>query len=185
MQDEDLLRLLQKQPEKGLKHLMDEYTGLVWSIARAKLSQVCSDEDIEELASDIFLLMYYQSGKIDLQKGSVKAYLAVITARKAVNLYRKKMAGAGPTFFLNEDITALDKDLPEEQVQRTQARQAVVDAIKELAYPDREIIIRRVYFSQSAKAIAQEMNLTSTAVDKRISRCYERLRGDLGGIVNE
>ena len=48
MNEDMLLSLLKKKPEKGLQAAIDKYSGLVYHIAYGKLKNVCVKEDIEE-----------------------------------------------------------------------------------------------------------------------------------------
>lgn len=175
MQDKMLLDLLLSKPHKGIERIMKEYTGFVYAIAKTRLIGVCTLEDIEELASDVFFYIYEQREKIDLEKGSLKTWLAVITTRRSVDLYRKKTAQGG-SLPLYEDAVAT-----EDFIEKQEDRAAVVAAIKELGEPDTEILLRKLYFGQTAREIAKIKDMSQSAVEKRISRSYVKLRELLGG----
>lgn len=87
--DKELIALLKKNPEKGLDKLINSYSGFVYTIVLSKLAN-SSKQDIEECVSDIIFELYKNRNCIDLQKGSIKAYLAVIAKRKAIDNYRKR-----------------------------------------------------------------------------------------------
>lgn len=175
MQDKMLLELLQSKPHKGIERIMKEYMGFVYAIAKTRLIGVCTLEDVEELATDVFFYLYEQRENIDLGRGSLKAWLAVITTRRAVDLYRSRIA-KGTDLPLNEATLASD-DLLEKQEDRA----VVIDAIKKLGDPDTDILLRKLYFGQTAKEIAKIKNMSQSAVEKRISRSYVKLREILGG----
>lgn len=105
MDDRELLQILQKNPENGMRLVMKEYTGLCYYIAKQKLADF-SAEEIEECVSDVFLAFYHQYTAIDLERGSIKGFLAVLSRRKAVDRWRK-LAGK-ETLPLQEEITAAD-----------------------------------------------------------------------------
>ncbi len=177
MQDKMLLDLLLSKPHKGIERIMKEYTGFVYAIAKTRLIGVCTIEDIEELASDVFFYIYEQREKIDLEKGSLKSWLAVITTRRSVDLYRKKTARGNSLPLCDDALSTEDFIVQQED------RAAVVAAIKELGEPDTEILIRKLYFGQTAREIAKIKDMSQSAVEKRISRSYIKLRELLGGEV--
>jgi RNA polymerase sigma-70 factor (ECF subfamily) len=49
-------------------------------------------------------------------------------------------------------------------------------AIKALGEPDTQIFLRRYFFGQRNKDIAKDLGMNATAVNKRISRGFVRLR---------
>lgn len=51
MFDRALLRLIRADAQKGMSALMEQYTGLVYTIVKNRISTVCSLEDIEETVS--------------------------------------------------------------------------------------------------------------------------------------
>ncbi len=175
MQDKMLLDLLLSKPHKGIERIMKEYTGFVYAIAKTRLIGVCTLEDVEELASDVFFYLYEQRENINLEKGSLKTWLAVITTRRAVDLYRKKTA-QGKELPLYEETLSSD-----DFIEKQEDRAAVVAAIKELGEPDTEILLRKLYFGQTAREIAKIKDMSTSAVEKRISRSYVKLRELLGG----
>ena len=88
MDDRELLQILQKNPENGMRLVMKEYTGLCYYIVKQKLADF-SAEEIEECVSDVFLAFYHQYTAIDLERGSIKGFLSVLSRRKAVDRWRK------------------------------------------------------------------------------------------------
>ena len=88
MTDAELLTLLLENPEQGCKYLLEHYTGLVLAVIRRKLGGVCTDEDMEELASDILFSFWQMRDRIDLEKGTLRGLLVTIAGRRCVDWYR-------------------------------------------------------------------------------------------------
>ncbi len=181
--DKDLLALLQNNPERGLDKLIQCYSGLVYTIVYSKLSS-SSTEDIEECVSDIIFDFYKNRDHIDLQKGSIKAYLSVIAKRKAIDHFRKKNSNVQNISIDDEkqgEITS-NTNIEAEIINR-EARNILIQEINALGQPDREIFIRKYYWGQSTKAIAKSLHLKENTVDKRVSRGLIKLRQSLGGVL--
>lgn len=184
MQDIELLNELKSDPNQGLNHLIDQYGGLVYSIIYGKLSSVGTEEDVKECASDVFMEFYQQQEKLDLTKGSIKAYLAVLSKNKGIDLYRKLARNA----VRNSDVTEEWEHFEdvtinlEQDVIRKEQKRILLQAISSLGIPDQEIFIRKYYFGQKTKEIAEILNLRENTVDKKISRGLKKLRIMLGGV---
>ena len=59
MEDSRLLRLLHKDPSKGMERLMDQYAGLVYAVVKARLTQsFYISSDIEDCVADVFSEFY-------------------------------------------------------------------------------------------------------------------------------
>ena len=150
MDDRELLQVLQKNPENGMRLVMKEYTGLCYYIVKQKLADF-SAEEIEECVSDVFLAFYHQYTAIDLERGSIKGFLAVLSRRKAVDRWRK-LAGK-ETLPLQEEITAADT------LEQQEDRQILLDAVRALG-PGRQNIASEILLRVSVKNDCRSLWLT-------------------------
>lgn len=181
--DMELLELLFSKPEVGLKMMMDSYMGLIYTIIFNKLSGMYSKEDIEECVSDVFFEVFHYKSRINLQKGSIKSFLAIIAKRKAIDLYRKnKNNNHIPIDDVPEDLYTIVDDVAD-SILLKESNSVLIDAIKSLGEPDSEIIIRKYYLRQSSKDISKNIGLKINTIDKKVSRCMEKLKKLLGGIM--
>ena len=87
MREDAILHKMQTGDPSGLESLMDIYipyvSTVVWNILRGAMSQ----EDGEEVVSDVFLAAWQQSS--ELKPGFVKGWLAAVARNKAKNKLRK------------------------------------------------------------------------------------------------
>jgi RNA polymerase sigma-70 factor (ECF subfamily) len=178
--DESLLKELSLDPEKGLTRLMDTYMGLVYSIVKNKLGLIFGKEDIEECVSTVFFEFFKQRDSIDLSKGSIKSFLAVIAKRRAVDLYREKCKAVNKTEYIDGNTFECVKELCMMDIE---TKHVLIEGIKDLGSPDSEIFIRKYYFGQSTKMIADLLGIKVNTIDKKISRGLVKLREALGGVL--
>jgi len=190
--DELIVDILKKNPQKGLKLIIDQYTGLIYTICHNKLKGVMSHEDIEECVSDVSVDIYKQRDIIDLAKGSLRSYLCVIAKRKAINLYNsmslKKNIAAKNAIPLEDDLLnkVQDENLtPEEIYIEYENRIEVAKAIRDLGEPDCEILVRKYFLMESSKKIAECFGMSANAVDIRVHRALKKLKTMLGGNESE
>lgn len=183
MFDTALLKMIKKNSNTGLSHLIDQYTPLVYTVVKSKISSVCSEEDIEEIVSDVFIAFYNQIDHVNLSKGSLAAYLTVIAKRKAVDRFRKAS--------VHRDVKLLDDedefiDLPDDfnlddEIQQKEIRKKLISVINSLGEPDSTIIIHRFYLGESSKDIAAVTGLSNDNVRKRLSRALRKIEKELKG----
>ncbi|NLD46647.1 MAG: sigma-70 family RNA polymerase sigma factor [Clostridiaceae bacterium] len=178
--DENLLNELKKDPEKGLISLMNTYMGLVYVIVKDKLGLQFSREDIEECVSTVFYEFYKQRDSIDLGKGSIKSFLAVIAKRRAVDLFR---ANNRTSIRLDNADENSFECCGEQNIADAETKHVLIQGIKDLGIPDSEIFIRKYYLGQSTKMISQVLGLKVNTIDKKISRGLVKLREALGGVL--
>jgi RNA polymerase sigma factor, sigma-70 family len=185
--DFDLLIELDTNPNRAMDYVLNQYTGLVYSIIHLKISSVGTEEDIKECVSDVFMEFYQKATKIDLEKGSIKGYLAILAKHKGIDLYRRLVSAICHNCDMDEscDQLADNKFDPEENVIKKEQRKLLLQAIQTLGEPDREIFIRKYYLGQKTKEIADILFLRDNTVDKKISRGLKKLRVMLGGVVHE
>ncbi len=184
--DSELFQLFRTKPEKALDRIMNLYIGLVYSIVSNKLSAICSKEDIEECVSDIFYEVYKHREAIDLEKGTIKAFIAVIAKRKAISTYRTLKNKNSKTVSLDDtiyEVSISDNTSVEQAITEKEGKDKIIKGIKSLGEPDSEIFIRKYYFGQSTKLIANDLGIKENTIDKKVSRGHIKLRELLGGIL--
>ena len=161
---------------------MDRWAGFVHAIVVDKLSGIGNGQDIEECVSDVFHKIYLTRHRIDLGKGSLKSYLAVLAKRTAIDAYRKKRGKAHDVPFDELTEGPIDSNADVEQtVIEHEAKSLLLQAIKTLGEPDSEIIIRKYYFGQNSKSIALALGLKENTVNRKVSRALTKLEQSLGG----
>ncbi|MFD0716006.1 sigma-70 family RNA polymerase sigma factor [Paenibacillus sp. GCM10027626] len=185
--DDIILKRLNDSPEKGLQLLMDAYMGLVYTIVSGKLRDSCSKEDIEECVSEVFFELFRSRAKIDPQQSSLKTFVALVATRKAINRYNKsnryyKRIATLPEEELFGLADAESTEASNDYVDK-ETREAMIEGIKALGEPDSEIMIRKYYFGQNTKEVAEALQLKPATVDKKVSRGLAKLRSMMKGLL--
>lgn len=180
MGDQELLDLLRRAPEQGMKALMERYGGLVYAVSKGRLPQdVFCAADVEGCAADAFSEFYLGLDRYSPEKGSIRAWLCVIARRNALDLVRRRYRER-KVLRLDEELdaagpeTVLESDLEERELRRV-----VLEAVGELGEPDREIILRKFYLGEPSKEIAGRLEMTAGNVDTRAHRAVGKLREKL------
>ena len=126
-----------------------------------------SREDTEEIVSDVFLSLWKNADGIDLQRGTLRGYLA----GAAHNQICKRLRSRKPEFSLEE----LGTDMLE-AVQASPSDSLLWDAVAELGEEDAEIFVRFYRYGESLKEIAHAMDFKLSTIKTRLSRGKKKLK---------
>ncbi len=174
MNETKILQKLRAGDPAGLEALMDRYipyvSAVVWNILRGHMSQ----EDGEEVVSDVFLAAWRQAEQ--LEPGRVKSWLGAV----ARNTSKNKLRQMGKTLPLEED----GLELPAGgdcygALERDEEQQLVRKALESLSPQDREIFFRHYYYAQTVEEISLAMGMNGSTVKTRLRRGREKLKGSL------
>ncbi len=172
MTDKDISLLLTSDADKGLAAAVAQYGGYVYKIVLTRLCDICTKQDIDEAVSDIFFKLF-SAAKSGKEFTSVGGYLSVTAQRHCIDLFRKH-TGKMQTVPLDEA-----EELSTEDDVFADTSAELMAAIKSLGEPDTQIFLRRYFFGQRNKDIAQELGMTASSVNKRISRGLIKLKSIL------
>ena len=179
MEDRELLEQLRKDPERGMTALIDTYGGLIYAVVRGKLrASAFGQEDVETCVADTFSEFFCDLERYSPDQGSIKSWLCVIARHNAMDRLRQYYR-EGQTVSLDDgsaapvaDDFSLEGDLEDREL---------VEAVKALGQPDREILVRKYWLGQSSKEIAKALHMTVSNVDTRTHRAIGKLRERFGG----
>lgn len=181
--DKKLLELIKKHPNRGMNLLMNEYGGLVFYVVQKRLQN--NMNDIEECVSDVFIDFYSNINAVDLNKGSIKAFLVTIATRRAIDTYRRnsvhqEVYSLDDEHSFTEYMLPKENNNPEELTIQKNNEDRLLQAVEGLGEPDSQILYRRYFMQQSVKEIAETLGMKSNSVSKRITRALSTLEERLG-----
>lgn len=186
MDEQKLLRLLRKDPNRGMEKLIEAYAGLVYAvIARVIGNPRDFTSEIEGCAADVFSEFYMNLEQYDPTQSSIKTWLCVIARNNAVDLLRKADKNRRCVSLDDGDMCipiGADKT-PEEALLEEELRRRVLMAVNDLGEPDRTIILRKFFYRQPSRQIAQDLGMTVSNVDTRTHRAIGKLKNMIGGAV--
>lgn len=183
MEDEALLEQLRNDPEEGMTALIDTYGGLICAVVKGKLrAPAFGPTDVEHCVADTFSEFYCDLGRYSPDQGSIRSWLCVIARHNAVDMLRRHYR-QGQTVSLDDEAVApiADDFSLEGDLEDRMFRAELVEAVKALGQPDREILLRKYWLGQSSKEIARTMDMTVSNVDTRAHRAIRKLRERFGG----
>lgn len=174
MKKEKLIKQYIEKDSLNIEKVMEDYTNYLYIIVKNKNFKL-TEEDIEEIVSDVFLAVWKNQKKLDMQKG-MSSYLAAI----ANHLYNKKLRNSKNVM----DIESYENQLQdtkniEQQIEDRQKNHMILQEIDTMKQEDQDIFLYYYYYAKSIKEIAKQLNITEGKVKSRLFRIRKKLKNKL------
>ena len=177
MDERILMEKIAGGDEAALHALLRQYGPLIRYVLRPILTD---ERDREECYADISLKIWQTAGSYDGEKGTLKAWLTVLSRNAALNRARRAQTEAP----LEEDVPHTGGSA-EEELLRRERRSRLRAVIAALPVQERDLFYRKYYYCQSTAQMAAELGLTERAVEGRLYRLRQGLRQKLGGELDD
>ena len=155
-----------------IDQIIDDYYGYIYVIVKNSVSIAITDEDIEEIISDVFVAIWKNSKSL-LPTISIKSYLAGIAKNVIRNKYRKTELNYSISDYENNLIDNFNIDKITEE---NEQEKIIQETLKELKSDEYEIFILFYYESRSVKEIAKILSISESNVKVRLSRARAMLK---------
>ena len=172
MDDRELLVGIRQKDEKYFEMLMEKYMRYIAAVIVKVAGQRLNKYDIEDICSDTLIKLWINSEKIDLKGDNLRGYLAISARNNTLNAIRSNKKRLGDEL----DENSLADDSAEAIFFNMQDNQKINELITTLPELDREIMIRRYFYLERVKDIAQKVGINEKAVSARIGRAKEKLK---------
>ena len=130
--DATLVSAIRARDEQAMAQLYDRYSPLVYSIALRVVGETGAAEDILQ---EIFMRLWRNPASFDSSRGSLPAWLAVITRNRAIDFLRKRHSKTDL-----EDVKAsVEPDLASD-VERSRVLEKIRGALRSMSQPQRSAL---------------------------------------------
>lgn len=161
--------------ELDIETIMKEFTNYILKIIRTS-NYNFSEEDIEEIASDVFLVVWNNKNKLDINK-MLAPYIAGITK----NIMLKKQRNNKNTIANIEvfENTVYDNNILDFQYENIEKNNIIKNELEKMKSEDRKIFTYYYYNSKGMKEIAILLNINERKVKSRLFRIRRKLKLEL------
>lgn len=159
-----LLAQIKKGEERAIDRAVGLYTPYLSTVLYNMASNL-SKEDAEEIVSDVFVALWKNAEYIDLNKGTVRSYLAAAARNFALKRLKKK-----------KDSVSLDEAEISDKAGDSFSAVTVWDAVMSLGEPDSEIFIRFYKYGERIRDISKATGINISTVKTRLSRGKAKLK---------
>ena len=151
----------------------------LWALLYA---QCCDSERAYDAVQESFVRLQRQNGT-PIQ--NVRGWLLEVGRNWLLDTSRRRDAATGISERLDRQAGSWLE--PHDVMEKEELRDGIRNALRELRIEDREVLVLRYALGWSARQMATALDLTSTAVDMRLSRARIRLGAILekAGISHE
>lgn len=176
MKEREIIELIAKGDELGLKELQINYSPLI----RYIISPILKDtREQEECLSEVIMKIWDKIHLYNPEKGSWNAWVTSIARNTSLNHLRKTKTEISFE-DLSSDIPS-SEPTPEEILIKREREQLLKTTLGKLSKNDRAIFYRKYYYLQPTSQIASELSMTERAVEGKLYRIKQKLRTLLGG----
>lgn len=176
--DAVLLARMQAGDEFALAAVYDQHADLVHGVAR----RVTRDDQLaRDITQDVFAYLWETPGRVDLGRGSLRSYLAVLAHRRAVDEVRRserrnRIEGSVDVLLIT--------DGPEPVVVEAAAadwrKRRLADGLAALPPEQRRALELAYYDGLTYKQVASVLNIPEGTAKSRLRLAMSRLRSVLG-----
>lgn len=176
---QQLLRLMKKDPERGIALILEQYGNLMNAIS---LNILKNPQDAEDCISET-LLRFWKNYKFVKSEDKLKSYLCAAVRNTAIDMLRSRQKRMEQSL---EDELRETLFVPDSAADKLES-EIIRKMILSLGEPDATILLRRYWYCESVDEIASEVHLSKSAVQNRLFRSRGKLKEKLiqGGIVYE
>jgi RNA polymerase sigma-70 factor (ECF subfamily) len=181
MTDKQLITLISRDADSGLRVAIDVYGDNVYAVCRSVLSGYGSGA-VEEAWSDTFFRLWKYAGKFDSNRGaSLKTYICTIARNAALRRRGKEKASFTDASFEEfEADSIIDAGIDiENDFVRKQIENGICDAVQQMEEPEKSVFILRYYYFKKVKEVAEATGLTVRQVENLLSRRKQGLKAML------
>lgn len=163
-----------KNDELDLEKVINDYSTYIETIINNMSNDRLTDEDKEEISSEIIFIIWKNQNKLDINK-QFSSYIAGVT-RNVVKEYLKRLK-------INYDISDYENSLykfdniellnDNEEITKIEL---ILNKMKEI---DKKIFLEFYYSSKSIKDIAKENQITEFNVKQRLYRIRNKIKKEV------
>lgn len=180
IEDKLLIWRFKSGDRAALARIYEKYKTDLLRIATGLLNETSIAEDI---VHDVFVSLAQSSDKLKLS-GNLKSYLVTCVVNRVRN--SKRAAQRQQAVSLDEIESAIpDSDKPERWIIRGEELDKLNNAMAQLPYNQREVVILHVQGGMKFKAIAESQNVSINTVQSRYRYGLDKLRSLLNSEVTK
>lgn len=155
--------------------IIDDFYGYVYIIVKNGISISITDEDVEEIISDVFVAIWKNSTKL-LKTTKIKPYLTGI----AKNVIRNKYRNTELNFSISDyEENIIDTCNIEEVAEEKEQDRIIQNTLQQLKDKEYKIFIMFYYESKTIKEIAKVLNLSNSNVKIILHRVRKMIKRNL------
>lgn len=174
MKNENTIYMYIKDNVLDIDKIIDDFSGYLYTIIQNAGNFI--KEDIEEIISDTYLILWNNQYKLDLDK-KLSSYLVGIVKNLIKQKY-KIFNNSYDNIESYEDILITNEGL-DVVIENNEVNRKIIELLNEIKEDDKEIFYEYYFYSRKIKEIAIENNISESKVKIILHRTRNKLRKEL------
>lgn len=173
-----LLARIEAGDDRALAEVYDDHGGMVFGIAR----RVTRDEQLaRDVSQEVFTCLWELPERVDLTKGSLRAFLAMLAHRRAVDEVRRseRRTKAQASVILRDQIGGPEQDVVEAAAATWRATR-LREVIKVLSDEQRTALQLAYFDGLTYRQVAEVLGIPEGTAKSRLRVGLSKLRAQLG-----
>ena len=165
-----------------LEKIVDEYSGYIYTIIQNMSANIFNQEDIEEIISDTFFILWKNQNKIDKEK-SLSSYIAGI----ARNLVKERLRKTNKNIINDLECDFFDIQMIDLEYENREKIEIIKNTMGKMKEQDKDIFNLYYYGNRKINEISKILKITELNVKSRLHRIRKKLKNELlkGGYSDE
>lgn len=157
-----------------MEQIMENYSNYISTIIRNSYIEL-SSEDIEEVLFDVFLTLWKNQEKLDINK-SMSAYISGITKNLIKYKYRQCKENQNIEEYEEKLIDSLNIEI---MILQNERQNVIAEELEKIKQEDKEIFVEYYYDDRSIKEISKIFNMSESKIKSKLFRVRKRLNKTL------
>lgn len=154
-----------------IENVVNDFSNYIYTIIRNSNIKI-SDEDIEELVSDVIFALWKNQDKLDINK-KITPYIAGITNNLIKKKYRDTKVFDNIEDYENNLIEDSNIEL---QFIENEFNEDIIKQLDKLKKEDKDIFILYYFNEKNIKDIANELNMSESKVKSKLFRTRKKFK---------
>lgn len=176
--DDVLLARVRAGDELALRALYDQHASLIYGLAR----RVTRDDHLaQDITQDVFTYLWELPDRVDLTRGSLRSYLAVVAHRRAVDeVRRSERRSRTETAGAPSEAAEGPEPLVVDAAAQAWTSQRLAAVLEQLPADQRAAIELAYFEGQTYVEVAHTLGIPEGTAKSRLRLALARLRSLLG-----
>lgn len=174
MKNDNAIYMYIKEDVLDIDKIVEDFSGYLYTIIQNAGNFI--KEDIEEIISDTYLILWNNQYKLDLDK-KLSSYLVGIVKNLIKQKY-KVFNNSYENIESYEDVLITNEGL-DVVIENNEVNRKIIELLNKLKEDDKEIFYEYYFYSRKIKEIAIENNISESKVKIILHRTRNKLRKEL------
>lgn len=156
----------------NIEKIVRDYSNYVFMIIKNNTQNLILDEDIEEMISDVFLILWNNKGKLDYNS-PLKPYIAGITK----NIAKDKLRRLNISYsFIETQEEIISKEDVEQFIEVQEEFEIILQELDRLGKNSNQIFMMFYFEGKKIRDIAKKLGYTEFNVSTKLHRIRKKIK---------